>query len=211
MKYREKCYRKVADMQSYLEKGIITQEEFEKNKSDILKRIKIGAINNSPKIETTNAKKIDKEKTNPNEEESTEIVDTNESATLARDDVFYEKVETVRVGKLSDEEWEYFYKTDFEKFWEMVIEEYDLSKLPDRIVNLRDDTMIYGEDARKMYLSRLKGVVEYNEWTTKNRPEAINIHWNTLKELKKELQEKTSEKVYMLDVIRNYEDKYIRY
>ena len=49
----------------------------------------------------------------------------------------------------------------------------------------------YGEEARKVYLSRLKGVVEYNEWTTMNRPEVIDIHWNTLKELKKELQDKT--------------------
>ena len=122
-----------------------------------------------------------------------------------------EEKEFVSAVNLSDAEWEHLYKTDFEKFWEMVVEEYDLSKLPDRIMSLRDDTMIYGEDARKMYLSRLKGVVGYNEWTTKNRPEVINIHWNTLKELKKELQEKTSEKVYMLDVIKNYEDKYIRY
>lgn len=210
LRYREKCYKKVAVMQSYLEKGIITQEEFEKNKNDILKRIRIGVSNNSPKMEITNTKKIDEEKTIPNEE-STKSIDTKESAPSVRDDVSREKVETVKVDKLSDEEWEYFYKTDFEKFWEMVLEEYDLSKLPDRIVNLRDDTMIYGEEARKVYLSRLKGVVEYNEWTTMNRPEVIDIRWNTLKYLKKELQEKTSDKVYMLDVIRNYEDKYIRY
>lgn len=42
MSYREKCYKKVSDMQTYLEKGIITQEEFENNKKDILKRIQTG-------------------------------------------------------------------------------------------------------------------------------------------------------------------------
>lgn len=38
--YREKCYKKVAQIHTYLEKGIITQEEYEKTKSDILKYIK---------------------------------------------------------------------------------------------------------------------------------------------------------------------------
>ncbi len=38
--YREKCYKRVAKIHSYLEKGIITQEEYEKTKSDILKHIK---------------------------------------------------------------------------------------------------------------------------------------------------------------------------
>lgn len=37
--YREKCYKKVAQIHTYLEKGIITQEEYEKTKSDILKHI----------------------------------------------------------------------------------------------------------------------------------------------------------------------------
>ena len=37
--YREKCYKRVAKIHSYLEKGIITQEEYEKTKSDILKFI----------------------------------------------------------------------------------------------------------------------------------------------------------------------------
>jgi hypothetical protein len=193
-RYRMKCYKKVADMQSYLEKGIITQEEFEKNKKDILKKIK---------IETTNTKKIGEEKT--------KSVDTKGPAPSVGDDVFRGKVETVKIGEPSDEEWEYLYKTDFEKFWEKVLDEYDLSKLPDKIMSLRDDTMIYGEEAREVYLSRLKGVVEYSEWMTKNHPEVINNQWNTIKELKKELQEKTSGELYMLDVIRNYEDKYIRY
>lgn len=95
MKYREKCYKKVADMQVYLEKGIITQEEFEKNKNDILKRIKTGVSNNSPKTETTNTKKIDEEKTIPNEEESTKSVDKKELTPLVRNEAFWEKVKTI--------------------------------------------------------------------------------------------------------------------
>lgn len=38
--YREKCYKRVAKIHSYLEKGIITELEYEKTKSDILKYIK---------------------------------------------------------------------------------------------------------------------------------------------------------------------------
>ena len=37
--YREKCYKRVAKMHDYLDKGIITQEEFEKTRIDILKYI----------------------------------------------------------------------------------------------------------------------------------------------------------------------------
>ena len=37
--YREKCYKRVAKMHNYLEKGIITEEEYEKTKRDILKHI----------------------------------------------------------------------------------------------------------------------------------------------------------------------------
>ena len=37
--YREKCYKRVAKIHSYLEKGIMTEEEFEKTKSEILKHI----------------------------------------------------------------------------------------------------------------------------------------------------------------------------
>ena len=38
--YREKCYERVAKIHDYLEKGIITQEEFEEAKKDILKHLK---------------------------------------------------------------------------------------------------------------------------------------------------------------------------
>ncbi|MBE6733308.1 MAG: hypothetical protein E7561_04845 [Ruminococcaceae bacterium] len=38
--YKEKCYKKVARMKKYLRDGIITEEEFEKNKNQILKKIK---------------------------------------------------------------------------------------------------------------------------------------------------------------------------
>ncbi len=41
IRYREKCYKKVAKMKEYMDKGIITEEEFEKNKQDILKNIKL--------------------------------------------------------------------------------------------------------------------------------------------------------------------------
>lgn len=41
MRYREKCYKKVARMKGYLDNGIITEEEFERNKQDILKNIKM--------------------------------------------------------------------------------------------------------------------------------------------------------------------------
>lgn len=37
--YREKCYKRVAKIHDYLEKGIITEEEYENTKSDILKNI----------------------------------------------------------------------------------------------------------------------------------------------------------------------------
>ena len=39
MAYKEKCCKKVARMKRYLDNGIITEEEFEKNKADILKNI----------------------------------------------------------------------------------------------------------------------------------------------------------------------------
>lgn len=38
--YREKCYKRVEKMHNCLEKGIITEEEYEKNKNEILKHIK---------------------------------------------------------------------------------------------------------------------------------------------------------------------------
>lgn len=41
LKYREKCYKKVAQMKEYLDKGIITEAEFEKNKHEILKNIRM--------------------------------------------------------------------------------------------------------------------------------------------------------------------------
>ncbi len=37
--YKEKCYKKVAVFHNYLEKGIISEEEYEKMKNDILKHI----------------------------------------------------------------------------------------------------------------------------------------------------------------------------
>ena len=40
MKYREKCYKKVAHMKKYLDNGIITEAEFKKNKEEIMKNIR---------------------------------------------------------------------------------------------------------------------------------------------------------------------------
>ncbi len=37
--YREKCYKKIAKVHEYLEKGIITKEEYEKMRQDILKDV----------------------------------------------------------------------------------------------------------------------------------------------------------------------------
>ena len=37
--YREHCYKRVAKMHKYLEKGIITEEEYEQTKKEILKHI----------------------------------------------------------------------------------------------------------------------------------------------------------------------------
>ena len=117
-----------------------------------------------------------------------------------------------KVVNISDEEWENLYKTNYDVFWDLTVKEYDPSKLPDEIGSLRGGSMLYGEDAKKAYLYSLRSVVEYNEWTISNCPEDIDNYWNTLKELKKELQERNpSEKVYMLDVIISYQIKYIKY
>ncbi len=39
IRYKEKCYKRVEKMKRYLDEGIITQEEYEKNKNEILKHI----------------------------------------------------------------------------------------------------------------------------------------------------------------------------
>ena len=41
IRYREKCYKRVEKMKKYLVHGIISQEEFDKNKSEILKNVKM--------------------------------------------------------------------------------------------------------------------------------------------------------------------------
>ena len=41
MRYRERCYKRVEKMKTYLDKKIITEEEFEKNKQEILKNVKV--------------------------------------------------------------------------------------------------------------------------------------------------------------------------
>lgn len=39
VRYRENCYHRVEKMKDYLDKGIISQEEYEKNKQEILQKI----------------------------------------------------------------------------------------------------------------------------------------------------------------------------
>jgi len=116
-----------------------------------------------------------------------------------------EKTGNKQNGKFADAKWEHLYKTDFESFWNMAVNEYDLSKLPDRIGNLRDDTMLYGEEARSCFLSRLRSAI---------KPSTIyaNTQWNDLMQIKRELEEKNpNTRIYMLDIIREYEHRYIKY
>jgi hypothetical protein len=108
-----------------------------------------------------------------------------------------------KTDKVSDAEWEHLYKTNFEEFWKRVVEEYDLSKLPTYMLSMRDDTPLYGDDARNCLLSRLKWVIVPSE-------NECDRKWNSLFEIKRELEEK-ARPVYMLDAIRVYESRYIRY
>lgn len=39
IRYRERCYKRVEKMKGYLDKGIITEEQYEKNKQELLKNI----------------------------------------------------------------------------------------------------------------------------------------------------------------------------
>ena len=41
IRYRESCYKHVENMMGFRDKGIISQEEFDKNKHDILKNIEL--------------------------------------------------------------------------------------------------------------------------------------------------------------------------
>lgn len=40
VRYREKCYKRIAKLHTYLNEGIISQEEYEKARADILKKVK---------------------------------------------------------------------------------------------------------------------------------------------------------------------------
>lgn len=40
IRYREKCYKRVEKMKDYLDKGIISEKEYERNREEILKKIK---------------------------------------------------------------------------------------------------------------------------------------------------------------------------
>ncbi len=104
--------------------------------------------------------------------------------------------------KLSDAEWEDLYKTNYEEFWEMVLKEGDLTKLPNSIHNYRSGENIYGEEARNCLLRRLKSIVE---------PSGNDYgRITSLLEIKHELKEKY-QPASMLDAIREYESRYIRY
>ena len=104
---------------------------------------------------------------------------------------------------LSDTEWESLYKTDFEKFWEMVVREGDLTKLPDYVVETRSGEPLRGEDARQCILSRIKREIS---------PSIIDceIKWDSLLRIKHELVQ-TDKSSSMLDVARVYIQRYIVY
>ena len=99
--------------------------------------------------------------------------------------------------KLSDSEWERLYKTNFEEFWEMVVKEGDLTKLPNHIVEMRSEKPLYGNDARNYFLDRLKRRASYSEFDR-------DITWKVLLKYKHELEEK-NQSASMLDAIREYE------
>lgn len=105
--------------------------------------------------------------------------------------------------KLIDSEWEHLYKTNFEQFWEKVIEEGDLSTLPNCIGSLRTDELMYGEEARNCYLARLKGAISPSKFYIDNQ-------WTSLLKIKHELKEENKPSD-MLGAIRTYEGRYIKY
>ena len=109
----------------------------------------------------------------------------------------------LNISEISDKEWEQLYKTNFEMFWEKVLEDVDLSKLPKTIYNHRTFEEIKGKDAREVYLMRLKCVMEPSQFD-------CDMIWDILLELKHELeQEKCS--TSMFDVIEEYHSRYIIY
>lgn len=103
--YKMKCYKKVADMQMYLEKGIITQEEFENNKNDILKKIKSEPCDYSRNTAVENTKEFDENKTILNMQEPKESVEP-----VVRDDAFWEKVKMI-YSNLYQENGQVFYQS----------------------------------------------------------------------------------------------------
>ena len=103
---------------------------------------------------------------------------------------------------LSDAEWENLYKTNFEVFWEMVVNEADLTKLPNHISEIRNGESLYGEDARNYYLDHLKRCVYPSKFS-------CDIQWAALLQIKLEL-EKKNQPISMLDIIKEY-NHHIKY
>ena len=112
---------------------------------------------------------------------------------------FFKKSNNV---KLSDAEWEHLYKTDFEEFWEMVVKEGDLTKLPNRIVEPRGDETLYGNEAREYFLSCLKQTISPSKFD-------CDLKWRSLLKYKQILKE-NNHSTCMLDAIREYE-RHIKY
>ena len=106
---------------------------------------------------------------------------------------------------MPDKEWEHLYKTNFEVFWDLVVKEGDLTKLPTYLVETRSEEPLYGKEARDYILYHLKqSISPWNDDTIRNR------QWVALLRIKHELEEKSQSKVCMLDVIREYES-HIKY
>ena len=54
--------------------------------------------------------------------------------------------EPIYIINLSDAEWEHLYKTNFEEFWDLVVKQGDLTKLPNYIVEIRSEEPLYGNE-----------------------------------------------------------------
>ena len=111
--------------------------------------------------------------------------------------------ETTVLGEmilLGNAELKDLYNTDFESFWEMVVKEAEsLSTIPDCVYNYITDDLEYGENATRIFLNRMKFIVE-------------RANLNELLKIKNELMTNSSfKKLCMMDVIEEYERQNIVY
>ena len=111
--------------------------------------------------------------------------------------------ETNELGEvilLDDEELKVLYDTDFESFWKKVVKEAEsLNKIPDSVYNYITDSVEYGENATRIFLNRMKFIVE-------------RANWEELLKIKNEMMSNNAfKKLCMLDVIEEYEHQNIVY